>query len=64
LFIIKDDSRTSREALDLEDGKLWKKPMIEERSALDKNEAWDVVELLTRRNPIGNKWVFDKKINV
>ena len=33
-------------------------------AALDKNEAWDLVELLTRRNLIGSKWVFKKKLNV
>jgi len=32
--------------------------------ALDKNEAWDLVEFLNGRNPIGNKWVFKKKLNV
>jgi hypothetical protein len=37
--------------------------MVEEMVALDKNEAWDLVELLTRRNLIGNKWVFKKKLN-
>jgi hypothetical protein len=37
--------------------------MDEEIAALDKNEAWDLVELLTRRNLIGNKWVFKKKLN-
>jgi hypothetical protein len=31
--------------------------------ALDNNEACDLVELLIGRNPIGNKWVFKKKIN-
>jgi hypothetical protein len=30
---------------------------------LDKNEAWDLVELPTGRNPMGNKWVFKKKLN-
>jgi hypothetical protein len=50
--------------VDSEDGKLWKKAMGEEMAALDKNEAWDLVELLTGRNPIGNKWVFKKKLNV
>jgi hypothetical protein len=30
---------------------------------LDKNEAWDLVDLLTRRNPIGNKWLFKNKLN-
>jgi hypothetical protein len=32
-------------------------------TTLDKNEAWDLVELSTRRNPIGNTWVFKKKLN-
>jgi hypothetical protein len=37
--------------------------MDEEMEALDKNEAWDLVEFLTGRNTIGNKWVFKKKMN-
>jgi hypothetical protein len=37
--------------------------MDEEMTALDKNEAWDLVELSTGRNPIGNKWVFQKKLD-
>jgi hypothetical protein len=38
--------------------------MIKEMETLDKKEAWDLVELSTRINPIGNKWVFKKKLNV
>jgi hypothetical protein len=38
--------------------------MEEEMESLDKNEAWDLVELPTGRNPIGRKWVFKKKLNV
>jgi hypothetical protein len=45
-------------------GKLWKKSMVEEMSSLDKNEAWYLVELRTGRNPIGNKWVFKRNLNV
>jgi hypothetical protein len=37
--------------------------MDEEMAALDNNKAWDLVELLIGRNPIGNKWVFKKKLN-
>jgi hypothetical protein len=37
--------------------------MDEEMASLDKNEAWDLVELLTRRNPIGSKWIFKKNMN-
>ena len=33
-------------------------------ASLHKNEAWDLVELLARRKPIGRKWVFKKKMNV
>jgi hypothetical protein len=37
--------------------------MNEEMVSLDKNEAWDLVELPTGRNPIGSKWLFKKKLN-
>jgi hypothetical protein len=61
LSITDDDPRTIREAMDSKDGNLWKRAMDEEMASLDKNEAGDLVELSTRRNPIGNKWVFKKK---
>jgi hypothetical protein len=32
--------------------------MVEEMTSLDKNEARDLLELPTGRNPIGSKWVF------
>jgi hypothetical protein len=63
LSIVDDDPRTVREAVDSEDGNLWKRAMEEEMESLDKNKAWDLVELSTRRNPIGNKWVFKKKLH-
>jgi hypothetical protein len=58
-----DDPRTVREEVDSEDGNLWKRAMEEEMASLDKNEAWDLVELPTGRNPTGIKWVFKKKLN-
>ena len=63
LSITDDDPRTVKEAMDLDDGKLRKKAMVEEMESLDKNDAWDLVELSIVRNPIGNKWVFKKKLN-
>jgi hypothetical protein len=63
LSITNDDPRTVREAVDSEDGNIWKKAMDEEMESLDKNEAWDLLDLLTRINLIGNKWVFKKKVN-
>jgi hypothetical protein len=63
LSITDDDRRTVKETIDSEDGKLWKNAMDEEMASLDKNEAWDLVEFSTRRNYIGIKWVFKKKLN-
>jgi hypothetical protein len=63
LSITNDDPRTVREAVNSEDSKLWKKAMVEEMDALDKNEAWDIVELQAVRKSIGSKWLFKKKFN-
>jgi hypothetical protein len=52
LSITDDDPRTVREAVDSEDGKLWKKAMDEEMEALDKNEAWDLVEFRLEEIPL------------
>ena len=64
LSIIDDDPRTLGEEINSEDSKLWKKVVVEEMDALDKNKTWDLVEFPTRRNSIGRKWVFKKKLNV
>jgi hypothetical protein len=37
--------------------------MVEEMDALDKNEAWDIVELSAGRKSIGTKWLFKNKFN-
>ena len=52
-----------KEAVDLEDGKLWKESMVDEMASLHKNEAWDLMDLSAGRKPIGRKWVFKKKKN-
>jgi hypothetical protein len=62
LSITNDDPRIFKEAVDSEDGNLWKMAMDEEMAALDKNESWDLAELSTKK-PIGSKWVFKKKLN-
>ena len=63
LLITDDDPRTVKEAVNSEDSKLWKKAMVEEMDALDKNEAWDIVELPAGRKSVGSKWLFKKKFN-
>jgi hypothetical protein len=37
--------------------------MVVEMDALDKNEAWDIVELPAGRKSIGSKWLFKKNFN-
>ena len=64
MSITDDDPKTVKEAVDSEDGKLWKEAMVDEMAYLHKNEAWDLVELPAGRKPIGSKWVFKKKTNV
>eukprot|EP00253_Pinus_taeda_P012642 PITA_12642 len=64
LFVIDDDPRTVKEAVDSEDGKLWKEAMVDKIASLHKNKAWDLVEFSAGRKPIGRKWVFKKKTNV
>eukprot|EP00253_Pinus_taeda_P016349 PITA_16349 len=63
LFVTDDDPQTVKEAADSGDGKLWKEAMVVEMASLHKNEAWDLVELLAQRKPIGNKWMFKKNTN-
>ena len=39
LYVTDDDPRTVKEAVDSEDGKLWKENMVDEMASLHKNEA-------------------------
>jgi hypothetical protein len=64
LSITDDDPKTVKEAVNSEDSKLWKEAMVEEMDALDKNEAWDIVDLPAGRKFVGSKWLFKKKFNV
>eukprot|EP00253_Pinus_taeda_P036329 PITA_36329 len=50
--ITNDDPRTTKEAVDSEDGKLWEEAMVDEIASLHKNEAWDLVEWPAGRNPL------------
>ena len=63
LSTVSDEPESVKEAVNSEECKLWKNAMVEEMEALDKNEAWDLVELPDGRKPIGSKWVFKKKLN-
>lgn len=40
----------------------WRKEMIEEMHALEKNKTWDAISLPCEKEPIGCKWVFSVKL--
>ena len=63
MSITDDDPRNVKEAVNSEDSDLWKMAMDEEMDSLDKNEAWQLVQLLARRKVVGSKWLFKKKLN-
>ena len=63
LSVVSDEPRSVKEVVNSKECKLWKNAMVEEMEALDKNKAWDLVELPDGRKPIGSKWVFKKKLN-
>ena len=52
-----------KEAVDSQDGKLWKEAMVDEMASFHKNEAWDLVELTAGTKSISSKWVFNMKTN-
>ena len=64
MSITDDDPRNVKEFVNSEDSDLWKKAMDEEMDSLDKNEAWQLVQLPARRKSVESKWLFKKKLNV
>ena len=63
LSTINDEPRYVKEAVSSEECQLWKNAMVEQMEALDKKEAWDLVELSDGRKLVGSKWVFMEKLN-
>ena len=61
--ITDDDLINVKEVVDSEDSDLWKKAIVEEMDALDKNEAWNLVQLPAGRKDIVRKWLFKNNLN-
>ena len=47
-----NEPRSVKEAVSSEECKLWKNGMVEEMEAVEKNETWDLVELLDGRKHV------------
>ena len=51
-----------KEALNCSEKEQWEAAMQKEMDSIYSNDVWDLVELPEHRKPVGNKWVFKKKI--
>jgi hypothetical protein len=56
-----DELASFSEALHSSDRDEWMTVMQEEMSSMDKNNVWELVDLLLGRKTIGNKWVLKVK---
>lgn len=63
LFVIVDEPRSVKEAVNFEERKLWKKARVEEMEALEKNQAWNFDKFPYGRKHVGSKQVFKIKLN-
>ena len=63
MSITDDDPRNVKEYVNSKHSDLWKKAMDEKMDSLDKNEAWNLVQLPAGRKSVGSKWLFRKKLN-
>ena len=55
LSTVNDEPIPVKEAVSSEECEFWKNAMVEEMEALDKNEAWDLVEFPDGRKHVGSK---------
>jgi hypothetical protein len=60
LVINSEDPTTFQEAVNSKEKSRWVSDMAEEMESLQKNQTWDLVELLERKRATGCKWVFKK----
>lgn len=58
-----DEPSTAAEALARPDGKLWRKAMLEELSAMQKNSVYTIVDKPANAKVVGSRWVFKIKRN-
>ena len=52
------EPRTVRETLESNEGEEWHSAMEKEMESIHNSNVWDLVELLTEKRLVGNKWVF------
>jgi len=43
--------------------KNWRKAMVDEINAMEKNDTWELTNLPTNKRPIGVKWMYKAKYN-
>ena len=59
-----ENSKIIQHALSCPKAKEWFEAMKEEMNSMKSNRVWDLVDLLSGRKTIGNKWVLNIKHKV
>ncbi|KAD4584950.1 hypothetical protein E3N88_22551 [Mikania micrantha] len=58
-----NDPSSYNEAITSDQSSEWHNAMIDELESMDKNNVWELVELLNGAKPVGCKWVYKTKLD-
>ncbi|CAM8997570.1 unnamed protein product [Rhodiola kirilowii] len=62
--VIESDLKTFDEAMKSQDVSFWKEAINDEMDSIIGNNTWILVDLPPAHKPLGNKWIFQKKMKV
>ncbi|CAM8923694.1 unnamed protein product [Rhodiola kirilowii] len=63
-FMVEEGPRTYNEAINSNEGPLWKETIKSELDSILQNHTWELVGLSQGCNPLDSKWIFTKKMKV
>ncbi|CAM8957494.1 unnamed protein product [Rhodiola kirilowii] len=62
--VIESDPKTFDEAMKSQDVSFWKEVINDEMDSIIGNNTWILIDLPPGHKPLGNKWIFRKKMKV
>ncbi|CAM8956673.1 unnamed protein product [Rhodiola kirilowii] len=62
--VIESDPKTFDEAMKSQDVSFWKETINDEMDSIIGNNTWILVDIPPGHKPLGNKWIFPKKMKV
>ncbi|GJV31363.1 retrotransposon protein, putative, ty1-copia subclass [Tanacetum coccineum] len=61
-YIVNEEQKTSKAAIESSEEPHWKEAIQNEIDFIVHNNTWKLVDLNSGHKPIGNKWIFKKKL--